>query len=594
MALARNRTGSTGMPTVPVGSYRAWVFRKILRQHRHLVPLIARFPRLWHWVNTTPRVRRIFNRLLVNLYAYAAQPRPNALTLFGPELTPEQAAAPEEIGPMADYVTWPGLIDRRYTVRQLPPADPAWMARLPHRDDLKKIFRRPAGETTYCHKSSALLGFWAQWFTDGFMRVDPADPRKNNSNHDIELCQVYGLNDSDTDILRAKTGGRLKSQRINGQEYPPYLFENGDVKPEFRGLSYLTLTEKGTWDYREARLANHPLLTPERRAYQFATGVEAGNVTLLFSGLTTIFLREHNRLCAELHAAHPDWDDEHLFHTARIINIVVLLRIVVEDFVNHLSPTHFRLVVDNSWAEREYWYRTSRINAEFNLLYRWHGLMPDSIEVPGSPIAATEYMHNNEELIKHGVEAIFDAASRQPAGLIGLFNTPEFLMEAEMKGMDKSRGWGIRSYNDYRELYSLGRMKTFEDISSDPRIVAALKGLYGSVDDVEFLVGLLAEDRFGIGPLGATMSIMVGTDAFTQVFNNPLLSRYVYGAEAFSEVGMDTIENTWTLAQLVERNSNQDRATPLVSFNLSPAAVNQAAPKPRRFLAALTARFAQA
>ncbi len=556
MVLARKGTGLPAAATARGMSFRIWAFRRLLVHRQFLIPFIAGFPRFWSWVNSTRKLRRLCNRGFVNLFAYAAPPRPTALSLW----------SPEPAAPTTDYVSWTGLVDRRYTARQLPPATADWVRRLPDRDDLRQIFRRPAGQISYCPTSTALLGFFAQWFTDGFMRTDAGDPRCNTSNHEVDLCQVYGVHATDTALLRERSGGRLKSQCIDGQEYPPYLFENGEVRPEFRGLSYVGLTPDGTWGYRDARLANDPLLTPERKARLFATGLERGNITVLFSGISTIFLREHNRLSAELRRAYPDWDDDRLFETARNINILQLLRIVVEDYVNHLSPVNFRLIVDRSWAEREYWYRTNRINAEFNLLYRWHALMPDLLTMPGCTIAAADYMLNNEQLLVHGVENLIEAASSQRAGLISLRNTPDFLIEADLAAMDKSRGWRIRSYNDYRELYSLGRVKTFAEISSNPTISAALKELYGSVDDVEFLVGLLAEDRIAGSPLGETMSIMVGTDAFTQIYTNPLLSQNVYGEQAFSALGMRSIEGTESFAQLVARNCSPGRGAPQVSF----------------------------
>lgn len=560
MGWARESTGVHAGSPAPVISLRVWAYRRLLI-HRHLlIPFIAGFPRFWNWINSTGILRRLCNRAFVNLFAYAAQPRPTALTLWSPEPT----------APATDYVSWTGLVDRRYTARQLPPADTAWVQRLPDRDELRQLFRRPTGRIAYCPTSSALLGFFAQWFTDGFMRTDARDPRCNTSNHEVDLCQLYGMHAADTALLREGSGGRLKSQFIDGQQYPPYLFDNDleniQVRPEFRGLSYVGLTPEGTWDYRDARLSKDPLLTPERKARLFATGLERGNITVFFSGITTIFLREHNRLCAELQEAYPDWDDDRLFEIARNINIVQSLRIVVEDYVNHLSPVNFRLIVDRTWAERECWYRTNRINAEFNLLYRWHGLMPDELTTSGRTIAAADYMLNNEQLLTHGLENLIEAASSQRAGLVSLLNTPEFLVEADLAAMDKSRGWRLRSYNDYRELYSLGRVKTFAEISSDPAIRTALEALYDSVDDVEFLVGLLAEDRLAGSPLGETMSIMVGTDAFTQIYTNPLLSQNVYGEEAFSKLGLRSIESTATFAQLVARNCSPGTHAPQVSF----------------------------
>ncbi|HKF81219.1 MAG TPA: peroxidase family protein, partial [Thermoleophilaceae bacterium] len=56
------------------------------------------------------------------------------------------------------------------------------------------------------------------------------DVAKNESNHEIDLIQIYGLNDEVTRELRAGEGGLLQYQVIDGEEYPPYLYEGGHKK----------------------------------------------------------------------------------------------------------------------------------------------------------------------------------------------------------------------------------------------------------------------------------------------------------------------------------------------------------------------------
>ena len=47
---------------------------------------------------------------------------------------------------------------------------------------------------------------------------------------------------------------------------------------------------------------------------------------------------------------------------------------------------------------------------------------------------------------------------------------------------------------------------------------------------------------------------MVAVDAFSQILTNPLLASGVYGPQAFSEAGLDIIEDTHSFQQLVLRN----------------------------------------
>ena len=50
------------------------------------------------------------------------------------------------------------------------------------------------------------------------------------------------------------------------------------------------------------------------------------------------------------------------------------------------------------------------------------------------------------------------------------------------------------------------------------------------------------------------MTRMVGVDALSQIFTNPLLSKYVYNESTFSKYGLDIIEETESIQDLVNRN----------------------------------------
>ena len=197
--------------------------------------LSSKGPGFWRFVASVPVLRRFFNRLFINLITNSTKPRPHPLSLWGPDATastPFGAAS-------ADYVSWTGLVDRTYTGRHLPPADQSYLDALPALDKLRPLFQRQR-QLTPCPKSTALFGFFAQWFTDSFLRTDPIDFRKTTSNHEIDLCQIYGLDAADATILRSHSGGLLRSEMIDGSEYPSRLFgDDGFVKTEFLCLKYV-------------------------------------------------------------------------------------------------------------------------------------------------------------------------------------------------------------------------------------------------------------------------------------------------------------------------------------------------------------------
>ena len=161
----------------------------------------------------------------------------------------------------------------------------------------------------------------------------------------------------------------------------------------------------------------------------FVGGVERLNVSVGYAMMNTLFLREHNRICGELAKAYPTWDDERLFQTARNVMIVVLLRIVVEDYVNHITPYHFKFSALPWDFKRSSWYRTNWMTVEFNLLYRWHSMVPNAILIQDEFKPIADGLFNNDLLLENGLAKMFRSASRQRASEIGLLNTADHLVK---------------------------------------------------------------------------------------------------------------------------------------------------------------------
>ncbi len=76
---------------------------------------------------------------------------------------------------------------------------------------------------------------------------------------------------------------------------------------------------------------------------------------------------------------------------------MTLLRIVIEDYINHIAGQK-AFVFDNSFAENHGWYRTNWMAVEFDMLYRWHGLVPDTVNIGATQYAPGDFQTNNELL----------------------------------------------------------------------------------------------------------------------------------------------------------------------------------------------------
>jgi prostaglandin-endoperoxide synthase 2 len=504
--------------------------------------VLTNFAGLWGLVQRNRWLNRWVNRFLTNLTVYKVATRPypfSLMTLDSYIPDTDQPKKPET------YTSWDSLSDRTYTGRHLPP-DPQFNQQptLPEPEALSALFRKREGETIYSKKSTLLFPYWAQWFTDGFLRTDRRNRLRNTSNHLIDLAPVYGLNRKTTHLLRSFEGGKLKSQRLNYEEYPLFVYEDpetGAFKKEFKDL-YEPLKE-------EIRLP------PERKANLFAMGVERANVQIGYVMLNVICLREHNRICDVLAGAYPRWDDERLFQTARNILMVTIMKIVIEDYVNHITPYHFQVIFDPQSFPNEKWNRQNWMSIEFNFVYRWHSALPETFVYAGERMSITHSLWNNQLILDRGIGALLQETSAQPTSKIGLFNTPEFLIRsAEEPTIKLGRKSQLASYNDYREAYQFPRVTRFNQITGDVQTQELLQQLYGDVNNVELYVGLFAEEVPENALLGPLATRLIAIDALSHVLTNPLLAENVYNKETFSAVGWEIIQETKTLSDLVNRN----------------------------------------
>lgn len=478
-----------------------------------------------------------------------------------------------------DYISWSGLTDRTFNARLLPakayPANESRGSRRPPLADVAALFAlRPGQSQRICPKSTGLFPAFAQYLTDGFIRTqlhnDPArtDRRRTTSNHEIDMSPLYGRTPAQTKALRALSDlpgarGRLKSQTINGEEYPKFLFDaDGQVASEFvdaTGESILDLP---------LGLKN---VSPEGQRTLFAVGGDRVNAVPQTAMMNILFFREHNRLAALLEQQNPAWDDERVFETARNIVIVLFIKIVVEEYINHINTTEFPLRADPKAAWQAKWNRPNWMTVEFSLLYRWHGLVLENVDWGEEIFPGKSTLLNNRLLIEAGLARSFINVSANRSATLGLENSASFLLDAEQSAIGQARSNNVAGYNDYRIAMGMEPARNFaaivgssDDLTEQARlsaIAARLHVHYGTPDNVEFYVGLFAERTEKNGPLPELIAAMVAMDAFSQALTNPLLSEHVWGNPnnrklAFTDTGLEVIEKTGRLRDILMRNSN--------------------------------------
>ncbi|MBW4568945.1 MAG: heme peroxidase [Tolypothrix carrinoi HA7290-LM1] len=525
--------------------------------------VLTNFKGIWEIVQSNEFLKHKVNKTLINSLIYKIPTRPNPYSM----MTLDEYIPDTKIPKKTDtYTSWESLNDRTYIGRHLPP-DPKLNSEgnLPKVEDLAVLFRKRDGKTIYSPKSTMLFPYWVQWFTDSFLRIDHNNHKKlkNTSNHEIDLCNVYGLTRKRTHLLRTFQGGKFKTQKLKRQdgveeEYPLFYYADaaqGIVDPQFDGLYEPINDEKR--------------LSADKKQYLFAMGVERANVQIGYVMLNTLCIREHNRLCDELASNYPDWDDERLFQTSRNILMAIILKIIMEEYINHITPYHFKLFADPEAFTKESWYRPNWMTIEFDFVYRWHSAIPDTFNYNGQPTHIAASLWNNKMFIDQGLGALMEETCSQPGTRIGLFNTPDILVElTELPSIRLGRQLQLASYNDYRELCGFPRVTKFEQITGDEFAQEKLKELYGHVDNIEFYVGIYAEEVRKNSTIPPLVARLIGIDAFSEALNNPLLSPSIFNKDTFSPVGLEIIENTKTVSDLVNRNVPQSGKKYKVTFDL--------------------------
>ncbi|MEL6205400.1 MAG: peroxidase family protein, partial [Pseudomonadota bacterium] len=368
--------------------------------------------------------------------------------------------------------------------------------------------------------------------------------KRNTSNHEIDLCPLYGRTRAQTTALRERSNqagrkGRLKSRIEGDEEYAPFLYKDGAIDPQFKDLDP-PLGEERIDDARRAKL--------------FAFGGDRANSVPQTAMVNTLFLREHNRLAGAIEADNPEWDDDRVFETARNTVIVLFIKIVVEDYINHISPLPFHLRADPSVAWDAPWNKPNWITTEFSLLYRWHALIPDVLAWGGEALPVQETFMNNDLLIRGGLLQGFVDVSAARAGELGPRNTAAPLLHIEKASIEQDRFCELASFGAYCEYLGQSRPDRFSDISSDKEVASMLADLYKHARNVDFHVGLFCEDRVPNSPLPNLVLLFVALDAFSQALTNPLLSRHVFKPSTFSSVGWNAIRSTGALRDVVDRN----------------------------------------
>jgi Animal haem peroxidase len=276
----------------------------------------------------------------------------------------------------------------------------------------------------------------------------------------------------------------------------------------------------------------------------------AGNWWAGLSLLHTLFAREHNAICDRLRSAYPAWDDERLFHTARLINAALMAKIhTVEWTPAILAHPALEIGMNANWwgLETERVYRSiGRISEneafagmplsgvdhtgadyclteEFVSVYRMHPLMRDDLEVrsaqDGRLLRKFEMMEGVVGTLEDlkvfsgpwGMGDVFYSFGTCNPGAITVHNFPNFLRNfrrpdgeyLDLASVDimRDRERGAPRYNRFLQFLHKKPIRSFDELENPlhPGLPTELRAIYGHtqgndhVDRLDLMVGLYWE-----------------------------------------------------------------------------------------------------
>uniref|UniRef100_A0AAY4AHM3 Prostaglandin G/H synthase 1 n=1 Tax=Denticeps clupeoides TaxID=299321 RepID=A0AAY4AHM3_9TELE len=448
-----------------------------------------------------------------------------------------------------DYLNWESYSNTTYYTRILPPVPedcptPMGVKGKPTLPDPKVLVNKflirqkfkpdPQG-------TNLMFAFFAQYFTHQFFKTHNRMGLGFTKalGHGVDAGHIYGDNLARQLNLRLHKDGKLKYQMLNGEMYPPTEAE-AEVN-----MSYP---------------ANVP---PEQR---LAFGQEVFGLLPGLSMYGTLWLREHNRICDILKEEHPTWDDEQLFQTARLIVIGETIRIVIEDYVQHLSGYLLKLKFDPELLFHAQFQYQNRISVEFNQLYHWHPLMPDSFNINGDNIPYIQFLFNTTILTHYGVEKLVEAFSLQQAGQIGGGRNIAQVVTRVAEGVIKeSRALRLQSFNEYRKRFNLEPYTSFYDFTDDKEMARELEELYGDIDALEFYPALLLEKTRPNSIFGQSMVEIGAPFSLKGLMGNPICSPEYWKPSTFGgQTGFNIVKKA-SLERLVCLNTKR---CPYVAFHI--------------------------
>ncbi|HVX86235.1 MAG TPA: peroxidase family protein [Phycisphaerae bacterium] len=379
----------------------------------------------------------------------------------------------------------------------------------------------------------------------------------------LDLSQVYGSDAATALALRTLHGGLMKT---SPGELLPYLNSTYFTPQQ---LALFNAAAGGQQDGSGVPTTS-----------LFATGDVRGNENVELTALTTLFLRNHNKIAAVLAQEHPGWSDEQLYQEARKINIAEYQDIVYNEwlpavFGQNAMPAYkgynpnINPAISNEFSTVAFRFGHSLVSPGIER----HGNNGQDVaaDIPLSQdffdpnlLSATGAVDPYTGLAGTSIGPILKAdadGNGQAMDMMAISDIRNLLFGNSGDGGDdlmardvqRGRDNGIPDYNTLRKELGLKPVTSFAQITSNVAVQQALEKAYpGGVNTIDAFEGGLAEDHVPGSDVGQLFQTII-INQFMRLRDG---DRFFYLNEHLNADEMNFLNHENTLAKIIEGNTN--------------------------------------
>lgn len=338
---------------------------------------------------------------------------------------------------------------------------------------------------------------------------DTVQPREqiNQLTAYIDASQVYGFNTQFSRDLRNLTSN-------DG------LLRTGVNFPKQKSMLPFTAPTDGVDCRRDVE---------ESKVSCFTAGDIRVNEQIGLTAMHTIWLREHNRLAAELKRINFHWDGDTLYQEARKIVGAQMQLITFEKWLPLIlgpegmesmgpyrgyDPT-VESTISNEFATAALRFGHTLINPILHRLNEtFQPIQQGHLELHLAFFAPWRLVYEGGvDPLMRGMYSVPAKVKRPSENLNSelteklFFNAHAVALDLAAMNIQRGREHGIPGYNEYRAKCGLRVAETFDELRneiSDAGVRAKLQDLYGHPGNIDLFVGGILEDQVDGGKIGPT------------------------------------------------------------------------------------------